>query len=180
VYENRTSLTRWTTRPCFPPLDLSVSACLSKQLVGVAGAFVESAIGLVFSRDMPITYTIDRASALITTIGSGHVTLTDVGDHFDELFAAWPLGMQLDVLLDLSDCTSLPDFQQLRKIASRIGQLGGPKRFGRCAIIATREVLYGMLRVFEVFADGKFAAVRVFRSQSEAVDWLRATDSSTV
>jgi hypothetical protein len=88
--------------------------------------------------------------------------------------------MQLDVLLDLSDCTSLPDFQQLRKVASQIGDFGGPKRFGRCAIVATREVLYGMLRVFEVFVDGKFAAVRVFRSHSEAVDWLRTTDSSTV
>ena len=108
---------------------------------------------------MPITFSIDPAAGLIRTIGSGHVTLAEVHEHFGELATAWPSGRGLDVLLDLSECTSLPDFPQLRSVVNEVGASGGLNRFDRCAIVAGREFLYGLLRVFEVMADSRFAAV---------------------
>jgi SpoIIAA-like len=112
------------------------------------------------------------AGRLIRTIGSGYVTFTEVEEHFRELIKAWPPVPRLQVLLDLTECTSLPDFQQLRTIASDIGGYGGQQRFDRCAIVASRELLYGMLRVFEVMSDGNFVAIRVFRAEREAMEWL--------
>jgi hypothetical protein len=120
---------------------------------------------------MSITFNIDPAAGLIRTIGSGHVTLAEVQEHFTELAGAWPAG-RLDVLLDLSACTSLPDFPQLRSVVAQLDASGGRTRFDRCAIVASRELLYGLLRVFEVMADIRFAAVRVFRTETDAAEWL--------
>ena len=108
---------------------------------------------------MPITFHIDPQAALIRTKGTGHVTLDEVQEHFRELVKAWPPIPRLQVLLDLTQCTSLPDFEQLRAVVSEIDASGGRNRFDRCAIVAGREFLYGLLRVFEVMADSRFAAV---------------------
>src|SRR5262249_42907251 len=102
---------------------------------------------------VPITFSIDTQGSLIRTIGSGNVTPAEVDAHFTELSNVWPRGAKLDVLLDLSGCTSLPEIPQLRAVVSRIQMFGGRKRFGVCAIVASRELLYGLLRVFELLAD---------------------------
>ena len=122
---------------------------------------------------MPITYRIDVPDRLIRTTCYGHVTLEEIHAHFDELRGAWPPVAKLDVLLDLTCYTSIPQIWELREAASRIGMFGGRERFRRCAIIAHRELLYGLLRVFELFVDRNFVAVRVFRNEHDAMDWLR-------
>jgi hypothetical protein len=122
---------------------------------------------------MPITFSIDAKDALIRTIGYGYVTPAEIEAHFSELPRVWPRGAKLDVLLDLSGCTSLPEISQLRDVVSQIQMLGGRKRFGVCAIVSSRGLLYGLLRVFELLADRRFVAVRVFRSVPTAMAWLR-------
>ena len=121
---------------------------------------------------MPVTFEIDRETFLIRTTCSGHVTFDEVEAHFRELAAAWERFVPFDVLLDLTECTSLPTIWQLRAVVSRVADLGGRKSFGSCAIVASREILFGILRMFEVFAEGKFEALRVFRSKSDAQSWL--------
>ena len=127
---------------------------------------------------VPITFSIDTQGSLIRTIGSGNVTPAEVNAHFTELSNVWPRGAKLDVLLDLSGCTSLPEIPQLRAVVSRIQMFGGRKRFGVCAIVASRELLYGLLRVFELLADQRFMAVRVFRNEPAAMVWLRERSSA--
>jgi hypothetical protein len=127
---------------------------------------------------MAISFSIDIRASLIHTVGSGDVTPAEVDEHFTQLSNVWPRGAKLDVLLDLSSCTSLPDISQLRAVVSRIQIFGGRKRFGVCAIVATSERLFGMLRVFELLAVRRFVAVRVFRAESAAMAWLRERSSA--
>ena len=127
---------------------------------------------------MPVTYRIDGRANLIRTVGWGDVTPDEVHAHFNELARAWPPLAKLDVLLDLSGCTSIPDLSQLRDVVSHIKSLGGDRRFGTCAVVASRELLYGLMRVFEFLADESFAAIRVFRNEAEAVEWLREQSSA--
>lgn len=129
-------------------------------------------------RVMPITFSIDMRTSLIRTIGFGDVTPAEIDEHFTQLAKVWPRGARLDVLLDLSGCTSLPQILQLQAVVSRIQMFGGRKRFGVCAIVASRELLYGLLRVFELLADRRFVAIRVFRNQPAAMIWLRARSSA--
>ncbi len=121
---------------------------------------------------MPVCYSIDAGSRLIRTTGTGQVTLDEVLRHFDELAADPQAEGLLDVLLDLTECSSLPTSEQLRSVAARIGQLGGRLRFGRCAIVADRDALFGMIRMFAVFVEDLFGAVHVVRTRAEAEVWL--------
>jgi SpoIIAA-like len=128
---------------------------------------------------MSITFSIDMRASLIRTIGSGNVTLAEIDAHFSQLSQVWPRGAKLDVLLDLSECTALPEIPQLRAAVSRIQIFGGRKRFGVCAIVVRQKLLYGLMRVFELLADQRFVAVRVFRHVPSAMVWLRETSSAT-
>jgi hypothetical protein len=123
---------------------------------------------------MSITYAVDEGSRLIRTVGSGEVTAGEVASHLEELDAHLHRDVQFDVLLDLGGCTSLPTSEQLRAIAEQLGRLGGRHRFGRCAIVAQRDALFGMTRMFEVFAQEQFAETRAFRATDEAERWLRS------
>jgi hypothetical protein len=120
---------------------------------------------------MPVTYLIDKSRGRIITSCSGHITLREVMAHFDELQRDPERPDRLDVLLDLSGQLSLPDGPQIRAAADRVG-LVTELVFGACAVVATRESLYGMARMFEVLARGHFAAIQTFRDRKEAEDWL--------
>jgi hypothetical protein len=120
---------------------------------------------------MPITYLIDKERGRIITTCSGHTTLREVMAHFDELQRDPERPARLDVLLDLAGQLSLPDAPQIRAAADRVG-LVTDLVFGACAVVATRESLYGMARMFEVLARGHFAAIQTFRDRREAENWL--------
>ena len=47
-------------------------------------------------------------------------------------------------------------------------------QFLNCAIIAPKDALFGMSRMFEVFAEQYFAATRVFRTREEGAIWLES------
>ena len=121
---------------------------------------------------MPISYSIDVPTALITTRCFGKVTLAEVQDHFRELARVWPPVDRLDVLLDLRDQTSLPGLWELHEVATEIAVQIGPHRFGRCAVVTERELIFGSMQMFEVLASRYFDAFRVFRSATSALIWL--------
>jgi hypothetical protein len=120
---------------------------------------------------MAITYLIDKEHGRIITTCTGHTTLREVMSHFDELQRDPERPARLDVLLDLSGQLSLPDTPQIRAAADRVGHVTDLV-FGACAVVATRESLYGMARMFEVLARGHFAAIQTFRDRREAERWL--------
>jgi hypothetical protein len=80
----------------------------------------------------------------------------------------------VNVLLDLRDTTSEPQSHQMRAAAGEVEELAGRVRWGACAIVAASDMLYGMSRVFEVFASEAFGESRVFRELVEAEIWLAA------
>ncbi|HVN82535.1 MAG TPA: hypothetical protein VMW38_26350 [Terriglobia bacterium] len=121
---------------------------------------------------MPVTYSIDEAQGVIRTKCAGYVTLEQVVDHFRMLDEDPDCPAHLDVLLDLSETTSLPESNQLKIVSNEIGRIRSKIQFGTCAIVASREALFGMARMFEVFAAERFHAIQVFRILSEAEVWL--------
>ena len=123
---------------------------------------------------MPITYEIDSEANFIRTECAGDVTLAEVLDHFRVLEADSALPDRLDVLLDLSKMTLLPGSNELRSAAERIGQLRSKVLWGVCAIVTNSDAMFGMIRMFEVYAEDFFAATRVFRKLSDAEAWFRS------
>jgi hypothetical protein len=101
---------------------------------------------------MPVSYEIDRKRNRIATRCVGDTTLSEVLEHFDVLERDGQRPPHLDVLLDLTEQTNLPTAQQVQAAASRIGMAKWVIDFRACAIVVNRDALFGMLRMFEVFA----------------------------
>ncbi len=121
---------------------------------------------------MPVTYQIDRPDAIIRTKCSGDVTVEEVIGHFRELAGDPDCPDRPDVLLDLSEQTTIPKSDELRAVAREIGKVRWRARFGACAIIACQDALFGMIRMFEVFTEDLFGETGVFRSLPDAEAWL--------
>ncbi|HLV88347.1 MAG TPA: hypothetical protein VKV39_15275 [Candidatus Sulfotelmatobacter sp.] len=121
---------------------------------------------------MPVTYSVDSEAGVIRTVCESPLRFEDVLNHFQALRADPACTGGLDVLLDVSNADTLPAVSQLSSITSVIGNLTKKIRFGACAIVATRDAMFGMMRIFEAFAGDHFRAIRVFRDAREAELWL--------
>src|SRR6266404_78653 len=128
---------------------------------------------------MPVTYRIDGTKGIIYTKCVGSVTFAEVLDHFGVLARDPDCPDRLDVLLDLSETSSIPETHQLRAVSDRIGTIHQRVSFDACAIIASREVLYGMSRMFEAFAEKWFHDIHVCRTLDEAETWLTLQSTLT-
>jgi len=127
---------------------------------------------------MAITYLIDQAQGLIRTRCIRDVTLEEVMAHFRELEENPDCPQRLDVLLDLSEMTTVPESEELRTVCSVISGVRPRVQFGACAIVATKDALYGMIRMFEIFAEQQFASLQTFREHGEAEKWLQSVRST--
>jgi hypothetical protein len=107
----------------------------------------------------------------------GDVTLAEVMSHFRELERDASLPARLDVLLDLTEMQSIPESDQLRSVAREVDSLQQKLEWGSCAIVASRDVLYGMSRILRVYAEAHFVNSNVFRELEEAEIWLASQRS---
>jgi hypothetical protein len=121
---------------------------------------------------MPVSYRIDQGNGIIRTRCGGNVTFEEVVDHFRVLEQDPNCPNRLDVLLDLTEMTSIPSSDQLQAVSRVIGGIEETVRFDTCAIAASSDVVFGMSRVFEVLARKRFRTTCVFRSVDEAEAWL--------
>ncbi len=121
---------------------------------------------------MPVAYEYDRRSGVIRTRCYGSVTFHEVVAHFRELEVDPDLPPRLDILLDLSAMESLPASGQLKIVSTEMGRLQSRVKWGACAIVASRDALYGMSRMFQVLAADQFESSHVFREIEEAERWL--------
>jgi len=106
--------------------------------------------------------------------------LADVIEHFREVKGDSACVGHLDVLLDVDAAESPPESDQLRTVNSQVRQMRKKVQFGMCAIVAKRNVMFGMMRVFRVFAEENFRAIRVFREAGEAEAWLRSPEADDI
>ena len=123
---------------------------------------------------MPIAYEIDQAQSLIHTRCVGDLRFHEVIGHFHTLAQDPAVPGRLNVLLDLTGVESFPTGGQLRSVSETVGEVRTAVTFGACAIVAPQPALFGMMRMFEVFAAQHFRAMRVFRDIATAADWLQS------
>jgi hypothetical protein len=126
---------------------------------------------------MPVTYRTDKTNRIIYTASIGSVTPEEVFDHFRALAQDPERPDRLNVLLDLSESASVPESEQLLEVVHQIEGISGKLQFDACAIVASRDVLFGMSRMFGVFAEKWFRTIYTCRTRDEAEAWLIAQSS---
>ncbi len=129
---------------------------------------------------MPVTYEIYPAKKLIRTRCTGDLNPEEITAHFRELERDPNRPDRLNVLLDLSEVTSLPEAPDLRVVTSQIKKLVPGVQFEACAVVACNDALFGMMRMFEVFAREYFVVTCIFRVVAEAEAWLESLGLTSV
>ena len=124
---------------------------------------------------MAVTYVFDPAERLIVTRCAGNTELRDVLAHFEQLVNDPACPPVLDVLLDLSEMTTVPDSGQLHAAAAATARAGERITFGLCAIVASSEPTRGLAMVWQMFAQQSFRATETFRTHADARAWLASS-----
>jgi hypothetical protein len=126
---------------------------------------------------VPVTYKIDAEKKTIRTKCVGHVKLHEVIDHFKALAKDPECPQFLNVFLDLRETDSLPSPNHISVVVNQLGKVRSRIQFGACAIVTSRDALFGTMRMFEARAEEFFAVTRTFRTAAEAEEWLAIQQS---
>jgi hypothetical protein len=120
------------------------------------------------------SYIFDRARNLVRINVNGRDTAADNQRRIREITndLSWSPGM--DVLVDFTGTTDFDiSAEGIGAIAMTQGQIDPLIGGGRLAVVASREPIYELSRLFEVLAERKGSMrVRVFRELVEAEEWL--------
>jgi hypothetical protein len=79
------------------------------------------------------------------------------------------------LLMDVSRSESLAKrpTDEIRMVAEFLGSYS-ERVGGRCAVVASPDVHYGLSQMGSVFSESVGITARVFRTKNEAIDWLTA------
>jgi hypothetical protein len=77
------------------------------------------------------------------------------------------------LLFDARESTESRTSSELRDVAALIASHRGVLS-GRCAIIVSKPLYYGLSRMFSVFMESFGLSTNILHSDQEAMDWLHA------
>ena len=117
---------------------------------------------------MPVCYRIDEAGKIIRTVCTSPMSGADADAHFRELSDDPACTGTMDVLLNVTAVDGLPHSRELSAVSHERWTVRQKIKLGICAIVASRVAMFGRMRMFEVFAQPYFVAIRVFRDADEA------------
>ncbi len=124
---------------------------------------------------MPVRYTYDESDNFVYTKASGVLTDEDLKE-FAEAMAADPrIKPGLRELVDVRAVDSIKGSTDVLGYIIHINITNRKKYEGkRIAIVANRELLFGLSKYFEVIShiDNAPFGIEVFRTISEAREWL--------
>ena len=120
---------------------------------------------------MPIDTDIDPGLGLVITVARGLVTGPDVAEHQEALRSRPDFDPDFNHLFDMTGVTELavqPD--QIKTVAS----VAVFSETSRKAVVADRDVLFGLSRMYEGFRGVPDDVLQVFRDRESALAWLEA------
>jgi len=117
---------------------------------------------------MPLLYSIEGPLVLVVVVG--RVTLDETVQLTESLLADPDFEGTADLLVDASRGRPSLSYSEMRITARRWASLVG--RVRRIAIVAPGDVIYGLARAFQYFAECAGLTCKVFRAMPDAKKWL--------
>lgn len=132
---------------------------------------------------MAVTYTYDHKENLIYTKFSGVITDEDLRQQAKAVAADPRIKPGVRELVDLRSVDSVEASTETLGFIILTDKAHRDKFEGmRIAIVATRDLLFGLSKIFEVLSDIENAPseVNVFRTMAEAKEWLQVIERQNV
>lgn len=120
---------------------------------------------------MSIEFSVERDCGCVLTRMEGLVTEAQVVAYFDRLRRSPGYAPRLPRLVDLRRVDAMLSPSEIREMADLVRaspDINGGKR----ALVADRDVVFGMLRMFELLTSQNAIGYRAFRDMREAAEWL--------
>jgi hypothetical protein len=123
---------------------------------------------------VPITYHILKDARLIISVHKGEVSNQEFLASYNTYLDDPEFDLEYSRLVDLRDAASqLRSAEALREVISLIRSKYGDKTEGpKTAIVAQKDVSFGLARMFEGFSDRLPGEIRVYRDIHKALEWL--------
>lgn len=125
---------------------------------------------------MAITYHFE-GDFLFTTI-EGETSYQDVKAYLDALVVDPRFRPGMPGIIDCRRVKSLFSILELRRTAADARARPQMQVPARAAVLASSNIVYGLLRMYEVFNEGNPSEIRVFRQPEEAMAWLKTKDET--
>jgi hypothetical protein len=124
---------------------------------------------------MPLTYSIELNGSLILATASGTVTNQDLSDYVSALAKDVRVKPGMKELIDLRGAAGA-EVTSNGLISLATFSVSQKERFRgtRCAIVADRDLAFGLAKMYEAYSKGEGIPVerKVFREFDEACKWL--------
>ena len=119
---------------------------------------------------MAVTFDLESVEDVATCIAHGPLTLDEIKESAATM---WRLvkGPQIRVLWDLREARFDLGSAEIRSLAEFVKRIAPPTAF-RSAFVTSRNLEFGLLRMFAVFRETEGALTSVFRDKQQAVEWL--------
>ena len=116
---------------------------------------------------------VDHDLQRLVTTWVGRILFEDIVAHYQQRDAICATGY--DQLSDLRDARISISTPQVERLASGILRKAKTCKLGRVAILVSDDVSFGMSRMFSTMVAPEYK-VNVFRSYTEAMEWLGWTN----
>ena len=120
---------------------------------------------------MSIEFCVDRECGCVLTRAGGMVTEVQVIEYFERLRRSPGYSPSLPRLVDVRQVDEMLSASEIRDIAEVV-RASPDIRDGKRALVADKDLVYGMLRMLELLTSQGGHGYRAFRDVREAADWL--------
>ena len=123
---------------------------------------------------MPISYTIHAGLGLLVTRWVGVVTNDEFTKVYHSILEGSEFRHGFNELVDFQEITELKiTGSAMRNVSALVSRFyKGRSESTRTAVLAPRDDLYGIGRMYSAYADPGSEDVKVFKDVSEAMRWL--------
>jgi len=121
---------------------------------------------------MPIRYNIDSQRGMLFIVMDGETTQPERLSTLHAWINDPEFRPGLQTLADFSEATNVPTLSELSEIVGLIRSYAEAIGQKKVALVAARDLTFGVARQFIALAPGDFLTVRIFKDRDLALAWL--------
>jgi len=125
---------------------------------------------------MPVSAHVDPVTGIAHYSATGELTRDEILAAIEQVYRDSAYRSPWRALWEMIGATPALSGEELRALVAHV-KANRPADTGKIAIVATKDVAFGMARMFELFASDEKLETRVFRDSESARQWL-ATDGA--
>ena len=123
---------------------------------------------------MPLTYTVDPESRLVTAVASGRLESEEAIAVFDEIMSHTQFGSGMRLLSHHRNLESVLPTEFVLTMVRRIEKKRELFEDCKWAFVESGMARYGMARMASILLERSPVELRVFRDIAKARDWLQS------